>query len=181
MSTADLKLSYKLTRDDYWSAQVRILRQGPWRVVTISLGLWMISALAASTWVMQMNPTGTPVALAFAGLYGLLGLTLFAAVVLRFIGRFKLNRALAHSDGGPLAPTTIEVGAEGVNWNDGASQTWYTWSAFERIEVTEKLILLYSSPVHAIMIPRRVLGGEEAMLNFVGSTREKIISAQRQH
>ena len=179
MSTADLKLSYKLTRDDYWSAQIRILRQGPWRVVTISLGLWMISALAGSVYVMQASPTGTPIEIAFAALYAILGLTLFAAVLMRFIGRFRLNRELVRSDGGPLAPTTIEVGAEGVNWHDGASQTWYTWGAFERIEVTEKLVLLYSSPVHAIMIPRRVLGGEEAMLNFVGSARENIISAQR--
>lgn len=179
MSTADLKLSYKLTRDDYWSAQIRILRQGPWRVVTISLGFWMMSVLAASVWVMQSGYQGTLIEMTFAGLYAILGLTLLAAVLMRFIGRFRLNRELVQSDGGPLAPTTIEVGAEGINWQDGASQTWFTWSAFERIEVTEKLILLYSSPVHAIMIPRRVLGGEEAMLSFVGSARENIISAQR--
>lgn len=179
MSQADLKLSYKLNRDDYWAAQVRILRQGPWRVVTIALGLWMISILAGSFYVMQVGPKWTIVEIVYLALYGALGLTLFAAIVMRFVGRFKLNRALSHSGTGPLAPTTIDVGAEGISWADGTVQTWYTWGAFERIEVTDRLILFYSSPVQAIMIPRRVFGGEEAMLGFVASAREKIIAAQR--
>lgn len=181
MGEADLKLSYKLNRDDYWAAQVRILRQGPWRIVTIALGFWMVATLTGSFYVMQSDPKWSPVAIGYLALYGLLGLTLFAAVAVRFVGRFSLNRALHHADGGPLAPTTIEVGAEGISWHDGSIQTWYTWSAFERIEVTDRLILFYSSPVQAIMIPRRIFGGEEAMLAFVASARENIIAAQRNY
>ncbi len=179
MSEADLKLSYKLNRDDYWAAQVRILRQGPWRIVSIAFGVWMMATLAGSFYVMQAGPKWTMAAIGYLALHGILGLTLLTAVVMQFVGRFSLNRALHHADGGPLAPTTIEVGAEGISWHDGIIQTWYTWSAFERIEVTDRLILFYSSPVHAIMIPRRIFGGEEAMLAFVGSAREKIIAAQR--
>lgn len=179
MSEADLKLSYKLSRDDYWAAQVRILRQGPWRIVTIALGLWMMATLAGSFYVMQAGPKWSIAAIGYVALYGILGLTLFIAVVMRLVGRFNLNRALGLADGGPLAPTTIEVGSEGISWHDGTVQTWYTWSAFERIEVTDRLILFYSSPVQAIMIPRRIFGGEEAMLAFVASARENIIAAQR--
>lgn len=179
MSEADLKLSYKLNRDDYWAAQGRILRQGPWRAVSIAFGIWMISVLAGSFYVMQADLNWAVLEIAYVALTAILGLTLFVAVVMRFFSRFKMNRDLKHSDAGPLAPTTIEVGAEGISWQDGTIQTWYTWSAFERIEVTDKLILFYSSPVQAIMIPRRVLGGEEAMLSFVASARERIITAQR--
>lgn len=177
MSEAGLKLGYKLNRDDYWSAQVRILRQGPWRAVTIALGLWMISILVGSFYVMQTGPKWTLVGSVYAALYGALGLTLLAAGVMRFVGRFKLNRALRHSDAGPLAPTTLDVGAEGISWADGTTQTRYAWSAIERVEVTGRLVLLYSSPVQAIMIPRRVFGGDEAMLAFVASARENISAA----
>jgi hypothetical protein len=179
MSASDLKLSYKLDRQDYWSGQMQILQQGPWRVVTIALGLWMVSALAASVWVMQTGPKGTVLELGIAALYGLMGLALMVAVIARGFGRFKLNRALAHAEGGPLAPTTIDISGTGIAWDDGASQTQFSWGAFDRVEVTDRLVLFYSSPVQAIMIPRRVLGDEEAMLAFVASARDNIRSARR--
>lgn len=174
-----MKLSYKLDRQDYWSGQVQILQQGAWKVVTIALGLWMVSVLAASIWIMQTGPTGTILELGFASLYALIGLALMIAVISRGFGRFRLNRALAHAEGGPLAPTTIDVGPTGIAWDDGASQTQFSWGAFERVEVTDRLVLFYSSPVQAIMIPRRVLGDEEAMLAFVASARDNIKSARR--
>ena len=179
MSASDLKLSYKLDRQDYWSGQVQILQQGAWQVVTVALGLWMVSVLAASVWVMQAGPTGSIVELGFAALYGLLGLALMIAVLSRSFGRFKLNRALAHAEGGPLAPTTIDISGAGIAWDDGASQTQFSWAAFDRVEVTDRLVLFYSSPVQAIMIPRRVLGDEEAMLAFVASARDNISTARR--
>jgi YcxB-like protein len=179
MTNTDLTLSYKLDRDDYWAALAKINRQSSWRVVGVGFGVWMILGFVGSFYILQAGFKASPLELATLSIYGLLGLTLLAALILRFASRFSLNRALASSEAGPLAQNTLGIGAEGISWEDGNTKIWYNWGAFERIEVTDRLVLLYSSPVQAIMIPRRVLGDEESMGNFVASAREHIIAAQR--
>lgn len=179
MSDVELKLSYRLDKAEYWEALNRINRQASWKVVGIAFGVWFISAFVGSFYLMQLGLTWSPMQIATIALFGLLGLVLLVAVLMRLISRMSLSRALSSADAGPLAPNILEVGAQGIAWEDGNTKTWYNWAAFERIEVTDRLVLLYSSPVQAIMIPRHVFGTDESMTTFVGRARQAIIEAQR--
>lgn len=179
MSETELRLSYKLEKADYWSALNKINRQASWKVVGIAFGVWFITAFVGSFYLMQGGIKWTPLEMGTVGLFGLLGLVMLVALCMRLFARFSLNRALSGSDAGPLQPSVLEVGAHGLSLEDNNTKTMYNWAAFERIEVTDRLVLLYFSPVEAIMIPRHVLGGDESMASFVGRAREHIMNAQR--
>ena len=179
MSESELRLSYKLEKADYWAALNKINRQASWKVVGIAFGVWFLTAFVGSFYLMQDGFKGAPLEMGTIGLFGLLGLMMLVALCMRLLARLQLNRALSGSDAGPLQPSVLEVGADGMSLEDNNTKTMYNWAAFERIEVTDRLVLLYFSPVEAIMIPRHVLGGDDSMTSFVARAREHIMTAQR--
>ncbi len=66
---------------------------------------------------------------------------------------------------GLLGRQEVEVDAHGVVERNGHGEVRARWSSVERIRVTRAQILIYTSAVQAIVVPRRVLrGGQDEEL-----------------
>ena len=65
-----------------------------------------------------------------------------------------------------MRPLSFEIGATGLSTDDGLSNSWYDWKAFERVELTADSVLLVLDPLRAVIVPRRVLGDQENVQKF---------------
>jgi hypothetical protein len=167
MAEPALKLSFKLNGDDFRG----FIKESDKNTRSFSYIFlaFILFALTVAAFMFMVEYIGqinleplTTYAIVASQTLLLAGLYL---IVTRWLRRTLQARRVRKSPS-VMRPMSFEIGATGLSTDDGLSNSWYDWKAFERVELTADSVLLVLDPLRAVIVPRRVLGDQENVLKF---------------
>jgi uncharacterized membrane protein YbaN (DUF454 family) len=122
---------------------------------------WIIGLLVLGVGVMNVALSRQPIGTTL--LFTLLPIALFLAFF-AFFYRFLLRRNLSKTlEASPQfwEKRTVTITDEGLVINGETFNTDYTWKGITQLEETKDVFLLYSSPVTAVLLPKRAFSPEQ--------------------
>lgn len=72
---------------------------------------------------------------------------------------------------------SIRVDEEGFHTTSRLARATYFWPIFSAVSVSDSTVFLGMGPGAAVVVPKRVLGGPDAVAAFVAFARERIAAA----
>lgn len=107
---------------------------------------------------------------------GLIVAAVTAPIMVLLLGRVRVRRQLEHyypegSNNAAYGPKRMELDAEGFLQVGKLLTMACKWQGVERVELTSRQVLVFISPVNALVIPRRAFLDEAALNEFVATAR----------
>jgi hypothetical protein len=63
--------------------------------------------------------------------------------------------------------TTLSIGQDGMEANNGLSTSKLVWSAIEKMSITDEYIFIYISALNAVVVPKRAFATEGQRQEFI--------------
>jgi hypothetical protein len=114
---------------------------------------------------------------------GWLGSSLLWIFVILFIGLHRRRtqaRTIWDGSGHLHKPFTVDITDEGVTFEQSDRRTDHRWSAFQDLEETPQLFLLYTSKLQYLIVPKRSFESPCDLAELYRLCREKLGGANRE-
>lgn len=152
-----MKITYSITKEDFWNYSKYVRFKSPRFKISL--------VFAILSWLMA--PTG--MFILFKSIKISL-LTVMPIIIIHLVYLYPLAKYAAFkyidSDKNALSEQTVYITPEGVSKSTNFQQIFSKWYIVNKIEMTTNYILIYSNPVTAIIIPKRIFNTEDEALKF---------------
>ena len=143
-------------------------RPFPWGS-TVALGVLAGAFVGVDVWLSGKLTTAAVVYLCATGFFGLLAL--WMEVFEPRLAAWNIRRTYRRHHKGQLQPNRLALSPDGLHIVSEHTDAFLRWPAIERVAETDDHAFLYTNPVRAIIVPRRVFADGWRFTEFVDLAR----------